>query len=277
MEAVRRQKARQAAARLAVGSAWQDRRNLLFTDAVGRPVAPGQVSKAFRVAADRLGLTDVRFHDLRHTAATLMLRAGVPLKVVSEALGHVSIVVTADIYAHVTPDMQRDAADAMDRALAGRRDVTTKTPKQRRARLRARDAALARAQTSNCLHAEDAARTGHWTKVRGLEKATDYASNPESVTGFATRHNRERAALWTSLPRCGALSAQRIGVSRGYRRIGKSPSRSVDGCDPRSYSVPARTNSRTPDRPRRAIRKQSRRCKTSRQRYAAWSTRSVPN
>ena len=69
IEAVRRQKARQAAARLAAGSAWQDRRNLrIHSMWSGRPVIPGQVSQAFRVAADRLGLTDVRFHDLRHTA-----------------------------------------------------------------------------------------------------------------------------------------------------------------------------------------------------------------
>jgi integrase len=90
----------------------------VFTDAVGRPVVPGHASKALRTAADRLGLP-VRFHDLRHTAATLMLAAGVPLKVVSETLGHASIVVTADVYAHVTPDLKREAADAMDRALGG--------------------------------------------------------------------------------------------------------------------------------------------------------------
>lgn len=118
IEALRRQKARQAAAKLAAGTAWQDRRNLVFTDAVGRPVVPGHVSKAFRAVADRLGIP-VRFHDLRHTAATLMLAAGVPLKVVSETLGHASIVVTADVYAHVTPDLRREAADAMDRALGG--------------------------------------------------------------------------------------------------------------------------------------------------------------
>jgi integrase len=116
VDALKRQKARQATVRLAAGTAWQDRRNLVFTDAIGRPLDPGSVSKAFRSAADRLGLP-VRFHDLRHTAATLMLAAGVPLKVVSETLGHASIVVTADVYAHVTPDLKREAADAMDRAL----------------------------------------------------------------------------------------------------------------------------------------------------------------
>lgn len=119
VDALRRQKARQAAARLAAGTAWQDRRNLVFTDVIGRHITPDHVSKAFRVAADRLGFQGVRLHDLRHTFATLALRNGVPLKVVSEALGHVSITVTADVYAHVSADQRREVADAMDRALGG--------------------------------------------------------------------------------------------------------------------------------------------------------------
>ena len=111
-----RQRERQAAARVAAGSTWQDRVNVVFTDAIGRPLNPTAVSHAFRAAADRLGLP-VRLHDLRHTAASLLLGAGVPLKVVSETLGHSSIAITADVYAHVTPELRREAADAMDRAL----------------------------------------------------------------------------------------------------------------------------------------------------------------
>jgi integrase len=116
-DALRRQKARQAADRLAAGTAWQDRLGLVFTDALGRPLDPPTVSRMFRLTSDRLGL-GVRLHDLRHTAASLMLAAGVPLKVVSEALGHSSIAITADVYSHVTPDLRREAADAMDRALS---------------------------------------------------------------------------------------------------------------------------------------------------------------
>jgi integrase len=116
-EALRRQKARQAAVRLAAGTAWQDRHNLIFTDALGRPARPDNVSGYFRAAVDRLGLPHVRFHDLRHSAATLMLSQGVPLKVVSETLGHSSIAITADVYQHVTPDLRREAAEAVDRAL----------------------------------------------------------------------------------------------------------------------------------------------------------------
>ena len=116
IDAMRRQKARQAADRLAAGLRLAGpRRTCLHgcrRPAVG---ALGGVGR-FPATAARLGLP-VRLHDLRHTAASLMLSAGVPLKVVSEALGHSSIAITADVYAHVTPDLRREAADAMDRAL----------------------------------------------------------------------------------------------------------------------------------------------------------------
>jgi integrase len=56
----------------------------------------------------------VRFHDLRHSAATVLLAAGVPLKVVSELLGYSSVAITVDIYAHVLPEMQQEAVKRMD-------------------------------------------------------------------------------------------------------------------------------------------------------------------
>lgn len=59
----------------------------------------------------------IRFHNLRHTAATLMLLGSVPVKVVSERLGHASGAITLSIYAHVLPRMQKDAAAVMDRLL----------------------------------------------------------------------------------------------------------------------------------------------------------------
>jgi hypothetical protein len=67
----------------------------------------------------RAGLLQICFHDLRHTAATLLLARGVNVKVVSELLGHSSVAVTLTLYGHVLPHMQRDAAVAMDRALRG--------------------------------------------------------------------------------------------------------------------------------------------------------------
>jgi integrase len=60
----------------------------------------------------------MRFHDLRHAYATLMLAAGVQLRVIQEALGHTSIATTAAVYAHVLPSLQMDAARRLDDALA---------------------------------------------------------------------------------------------------------------------------------------------------------------
>jgi len=61
----------------------------------------------------------IRFHDLRHTAATLMLIAGVNPKVVSEMLGHTSVAITLDRYSHVIPTMQEEEARRMDQVLSG--------------------------------------------------------------------------------------------------------------------------------------------------------------
>jgi len=120
-QALARQRDLQATAQAEVGSAWQDRWGLIFTDRVGRPVDPRNASHAFQVARRRLGLPAVRFHDLRHSAATLLLAEGVPLAVISELLGHAGIAITAAHYAAVVPELRREAADAVDRALGGER------------------------------------------------------------------------------------------------------------------------------------------------------------
>ncbi len=117
-EALATQEARQAASKAAAGAAWQDRDGLVFTDAVGRPWRPDRVSAAFGRACATAGGPRVRLHDLRHTAATLLLAEGTPLAVISDLLGHSGIAITAGYYAGVVPELRRDAADAMDRALA---------------------------------------------------------------------------------------------------------------------------------------------------------------
>jgi integrase len=67
----------------------------------------------------KAGLPRIRFHDLRHTAATLLLQQRVNPKIVSEMLGHASISITLDLYSHALPDIQQESADAMDTVFGG--------------------------------------------------------------------------------------------------------------------------------------------------------------
>ena len=114
---LRRHRTRQAEARLAVGSAWQDL-DLVFCNEVGGPIDGSNIlQRHFYPLLMRANLPRIRFHDLRHTCATLLLGRGVHPKVVSEMLGHATIAITMDTYSHVTPTMQREAVAAMDSAL----------------------------------------------------------------------------------------------------------------------------------------------------------------
>ena len=81
------------------------------------------MSKEFIRLARAAGFEGLGFHDLRRTAATVMLGAGIHPKVVSERLGHATIAITLDTYSHVLPDMQREAAAAMDGILVGNRSA----------------------------------------------------------------------------------------------------------------------------------------------------------
>jgi integrase len=96
---------------------WEDL-DLVFTNEIGRPIEPGNLlRRSYWPLLDRAGLRRIRFHDLRHTAATLLLSRGVHAKVASEMLGHSTIGITLDLYSHVSETMQRDAAAAMDAVL----------------------------------------------------------------------------------------------------------------------------------------------------------------
>ena len=85
----------------------------------GMPINPNNVTRSFDVIVKRAGVRRITPHGLRHTHATMLLRQGVPAKIVSERLGHASIGITLDTYSHVLPDMQDTAADAMDSIMAG--------------------------------------------------------------------------------------------------------------------------------------------------------------
>jgi integrase len=94
------------------GSAWRQT-GFVFTTEFGEPCDPRNAFRALRVAAMKAGLQHAGLHTLRHSAASVMLTRGVPLKVVSDILGHSSIAITGDIYGHVSPDVARQAMDTL--------------------------------------------------------------------------------------------------------------------------------------------------------------------
>lgn len=91
--------------------------DLVFANIEGKPIDPSMLSHNFAKVAKRAGLQGVRFHDLRHTFAGLMLLRGVPAKVISEALGHASVSFTMDTYSHIMQGMQSDAMELLDEVL----------------------------------------------------------------------------------------------------------------------------------------------------------------
>ena len=109
---------RQDVERLTAGDSWQES-GLVFTTSVGTVVEPRNLSRIFEHLVERSGVRRIRFHDLRHTCASLLLAQGVSPRVVMDVLGHSQLSITMDLYSHVMPSALRDAADAMDRALSG--------------------------------------------------------------------------------------------------------------------------------------------------------------
>lgn len=117
IDALKTHRAKQGIERLAQGPDWPAL-DLIFCNKVGRPIeSQNLLARGFRPLLKRAGLPTMRFHDLRHTAATLLLGEGVHPKIVSEMLGHSQVSVTLDIYSHVTPTMQAQAAAAMESVL----------------------------------------------------------------------------------------------------------------------------------------------------------------
>jgi integrase len=115
-QALDHQRVRQDVEKAAAGSAWQDVDGSVFTDAIGRPWHPETMTTMYRALVARSGIGPLRLHDLRHTAATLALSAGVPVRDVSDALGHASPSITLDIYGQSVAEGPRRVADALDRA-----------------------------------------------------------------------------------------------------------------------------------------------------------------
>lgn len=114
--ALKRHRARQAEQRLGAAE-WRDG-GYVFTRDDGSHLKRDAPNDRLNALSAELGLPRLRFHDLRHTAATLMIQTGVPIKVVSQRLGHTSIVITLNRYAHILPSHQEEAAQKMGDLLA---------------------------------------------------------------------------------------------------------------------------------------------------------------
>src|SRR5260370_33011166 len=113
VSALKAHQGRQQAEKEAAADRWVDH-GLVFTRPNGKPIDPTRVSKEFHRHLDRAGLPQRRFHDLRHSCATLLLVQGVSPRVVMDVLGHSQIGLTMNTYTHVIPELRRQAADRMD-------------------------------------------------------------------------------------------------------------------------------------------------------------------
>ena len=116
VDALRKHRAEQARLYLSLGIGWDDS-GLVCTKKVGEPINPNTLTSGFASRVRNMNIPRVRFHDLRHTHATQLLKEGVHPKIAQERLGHATIAVTLDLYSHVMPGMQKDAAARVDRSL----------------------------------------------------------------------------------------------------------------------------------------------------------------
>jgi integrase len=119
VEALRRHRKQQAEEQLKMGSSRQDQ-GLVFATNKGTPLdAQNIVNRHFKPLLRRAGLPDIRWHDLRHACATLLLSRGTHPTYVQKLLGHASVQLTLDRYSHWMPSMGKHTASAMDDALEG--------------------------------------------------------------------------------------------------------------------------------------------------------------
>jgi len=117
-EALKCPRKRQLEERSSVATLWQDH-GLVFTTKLGTPLNRHNLcQRSFKSLLKKAGLPEIRFHDLRHACATLLLMVGVHPKIVQDLLGHSTIAITLDTYSHVLPNMRDQAAAAMEEALS---------------------------------------------------------------------------------------------------------------------------------------------------------------
>jgi integrase len=119
VEALKRHRLKQLEAKRKAGPAWQEH-DYVFCTSVGTHLNPTHdVLHVLKALLQKAGLPHIRFHDLRHSAATMLLEMKVHPKIVQEILGHSEISITMDIYSHVLPTMQEEAMNKVDEAFGG--------------------------------------------------------------------------------------------------------------------------------------------------------------
>jgi integrase len=124
LSALLQHREKQEQERVLAGSRWRDS-GFVFTTGIGTPLEPRNLERDYRQILTVAGLPHIRIHDLRHTAATLLLIQGVHPRVVMELLGHSQIAVTMNIYSHVVPALRKEAANQMDAILTRPEPVAT--------------------------------------------------------------------------------------------------------------------------------------------------------
>jgi integrase len=118
VEALKGHRERQSEEKVMVGGTWRDQ-DLVFCSVVGTPMSRHNLhNRSFKPLLKRAGLPNIRFHDLRHTCATLLLKKGTHPKIVQELLGHATVFITLDTYSHVLPGMDGEAAAGMEDLLS---------------------------------------------------------------------------------------------------------------------------------------------------------------
>lgn len=118
MEVLRQAKRKQSEMRLRAGSSWENEHNMVFTRENGHFVRFKTLYTHFKEIVKKMNRPEVRFHDVRHTYATLSLQSHVDPKTLSEALGHATVAFTLEVYGHSNDDMKQQAADMLDQLIS---------------------------------------------------------------------------------------------------------------------------------------------------------------
>ena len=125
METLKRVKSEQEVFAEESGKLYSNPEGFVFTNHRGKPIPSQTIYGNFKRVAKKIGCPDARYHDLRHTFATLSLQNGDDIKTISSNLGHATVAFTLDIYGHVSEQMKKDSAERMENLIKGTLKGTT--------------------------------------------------------------------------------------------------------------------------------------------------------